>query len=150
MLCDMSAVIHMVKPHRAQMFGEYKHMHLLPFLESQMTNNTTRLDAVWDTYQDASRALGFNRPKVNMYFDLLEKTLFDADGNSLIPPCNIYNVDETGFNICQKSRKIVAKKGEKSVGMVPVRESAGPRVRGATSPRRSIHCKSTGNEQTKN
>ena len=27
---------------------------LLPFLESQMTNNTIRLDAVWDTYQDAS------------------------------------------------------------------------------------------------
>ena len=29
-------------------------MHLLPFLESQMTNNTSRLDAVWDTHQDAS------------------------------------------------------------------------------------------------
>ena len=56
-LCDMSAVIHMVKPHRAQMFGEYKHMHLLPFLESQMTNNTTRLDAVCDTYQDESLKL---------------------------------------------------------------------------------------------
>jgi len=26
-LCDMSAVIHMVKPHRAQMFGEYTQMH---------------------------------------------------------------------------------------------------------------------------
>jgi len=65
-----------------------------------------------------SRALGFNWPKVNMYFDLLEKTLFDADGNSLIPLCNIYNVDETGFNICQKSRKIVAKKGKKSVGIL--------------------------------
>ena len=53
-LCDMSAVIHMVKPHRAQMFGEYTQMHLLPFLESQMTINTTRLDDVCDTYQDAS------------------------------------------------------------------------------------------------
>ena len=29
-------------------------MHLLPFLESQMTNNTTRVDAVWDAYQDTS------------------------------------------------------------------------------------------------
>ena len=56
-VCDMSAVIHMVKPNRAQMFGEYKHMHLLPFLESQMTNNTTRLDAVCDTYQDESLKL---------------------------------------------------------------------------------------------
>jgi len=36
----------------------------------------------------------------------------------LIPPCNIYNVDETGFNICQKSQKIVARKGKKSVGIL--------------------------------
>ena len=50
----MSAVIHMVKPHRAKVFGEYTQMHFLPVLESQMTNNTTRLDAVWDTYKDAS------------------------------------------------------------------------------------------------
>ena len=53
-LLDMSAIIHIVKPLRATVFGEYTHMHLLPFLESQMTNNTTRLDAVWDTYQNAS------------------------------------------------------------------------------------------------
>ena len=51
---DMSAIIHFVEPQRATVFGEYTHTHLLPFLESQMTNNTTRLDAVWDTYQDAS------------------------------------------------------------------------------------------------
>ena len=30
------------------------YMHLLPFLESQMTNNTTRVDAVWDANQDTS------------------------------------------------------------------------------------------------
>ena len=53
-VCDMSAIIHMVKPHCANVFGEYTQMNLLPFLESQMTNNTTRLDAVWDTYQDTS------------------------------------------------------------------------------------------------
>ena len=51
---DMSAIIHIIKPQRATLFGEYTHMHLLPFLENQMTNNTTRLDAVRDTYQDAS------------------------------------------------------------------------------------------------
>ena len=51
---DMSAIICIVKPQHATVFGEYTHMHLLPFLENQMTNNTTRLDAVWDTYQDAS------------------------------------------------------------------------------------------------
>ena len=43
-----------IKPQRAKVFGEYTLMHLLPFLESQMTDNTTRLDAVWDIYQDAS------------------------------------------------------------------------------------------------
>jgi len=54
-----------------------------------------------------------------MYFDLLEKTLFDAEGSSLIPPCNIYNVDETGFSVCQNgSQKIIAKKGKKNVGIL--------------------------------
>ena len=35
---DMSAIIHTVEPQRATVFGEYTHMHLLPFLESQMTS----------------------------------------------------------------------------------------------------------------
>ena len=58
-VCDISAVIHTVKPHHAIVFGGYMQKHLLPFLESQMTNNrpTTRLDAVWDTYSDASLKL---------------------------------------------------------------------------------------------
>ena len=30
------------------------YMHLLPFLESEMINNTTKIDAVWDTNQDTS------------------------------------------------------------------------------------------------
>ena len=61
-----------------------------------------------------SRAVGFNRPKVKMYFDLLE-TLFDAEGSSLIPPCNIQNVEETGFSVCHKSQKIIAKKGKRTL-----------------------------------
>ena len=51
---DMAAIIHFVRPQRATVFGEFTHMHLVPFLESHVTNNTTRVDAVWDTYQDAS------------------------------------------------------------------------------------------------
>ena len=35
---DMSAIIRIVKPQHATVFGEYTHMHLLPFLESQMTS----------------------------------------------------------------------------------------------------------------
>jgi hypothetical protein len=53
-VCDMSAVIHMVKPHRANVFGDYTEKQLLPFLESQITENTRRIDAIWDTYHVAS------------------------------------------------------------------------------------------------
>ena len=53
-LLDMSAVIHFLKPQRATVFGEYTNMHLLPYLESQITQKTTRVDAVWDTYKDDS------------------------------------------------------------------------------------------------
>ena len=35
---DMSAIIYIVKPLHATVFAEYTHMHLLPFLESQMTS----------------------------------------------------------------------------------------------------------------
>lgn len=51
---DMAAVIHFVKPQRAKVFGEYAQMQLMPYLSSQMTSNTTRVDAVWDTYRETS------------------------------------------------------------------------------------------------
>lgn len=53
-ILDMAAVIHIIKPQRASTFGEYTEMQLLPYLRSQMTDNTTRIDAIWDTYRDAS------------------------------------------------------------------------------------------------
>ena len=37
-------------PQRASLFGEYTQMQLLPFLESQLTECCTRVDAVWDTH----------------------------------------------------------------------------------------------------
>ena len=51
---DMAAVIHMIKPQRAKVFGDYTKTHLIPFLEKQITNNTTRVDAVWDKYLEDS------------------------------------------------------------------------------------------------
>jgi hypothetical protein len=42
--------------------------------------------------------------------------LFTEDENRKIPPENMYNVDESGFTICQKTGKILAKKEKKSVG----------------------------------
>ena len=53
-ILDMAAVIHIIKPQRASIFGEYTEMQLLPYLQSQMTDNTSRVDAIWDTYQAAS------------------------------------------------------------------------------------------------
>ena len=51
---DMAAVIHIIKTQRARVFGEYTQMHLLPYLHSLMTDRTTKVDAVWDTYIEAS------------------------------------------------------------------------------------------------
>ena len=49
---------------------------------------------------------------------MLESTLFSADDRHLIPPSNIFNVDESGYTIVQKSHKIVAQKGRKNVGQM--------------------------------
>lgn len=62
------------------------------------------------------RAIGFNRAKVDIFFDLLEKTCYDASGMQIIPYENIFNVDESGFTCVQKPQKIVATKGKKNVG----------------------------------
>lgn len=51
---DMAAWLHFMKPQRAEVFGKYTQMQLLPFLQSQMTNSTIRVDAVWDTYKELS------------------------------------------------------------------------------------------------
>ena len=50
----MPAVIHMVKPKRATVFGEYIPNHILPFIKSQVNSITTRVDAVWDRYPENS------------------------------------------------------------------------------------------------
>jgi hypothetical protein len=64
------------------------------------------------------RAMGFNRTKVNQFYDLLENQLFANDGARIIPAQNIYNADETGITICQTPGKIVARKGKKDVGIL--------------------------------
>ena len=39
-ILDMAAVIHIIKPQRARIFGEYTQMQLMPYIQSQMTENT--------------------------------------------------------------------------------------------------------------
>ncbi|KAL8558602.1 hypothetical protein ACOMHN_046320 [Nucella lapillus] len=51
---DMAAIVHMIKPQCAHLFGEYSAMQLMPFLEGQMTINTLRIDLIWDTYSETS------------------------------------------------------------------------------------------------
>lgn len=61
------------------------------------------------------RAAGFNKEKVNRFYDALESVLI-KDNVQIIPPSNIFNVDESGFTVCHKPHKIVCRKGKKSVG----------------------------------
>jgi hypothetical protein len=62
------------------------------------------------------RAQGFNKPKVQVFFDKLASLLYK--NHRRIPESNIYNVDETGFSICHKPQKILALKGKKQVGQL--------------------------------
>ena len=65
-----------------------------------------------------ARAIGFNRSKVQLFFDTLTNQLFDENGNRKIPPEHIFNVDETGITVCQKAQKIIGKRGKKNVGIM--------------------------------
>ena len=47
---EMAAIIHMVRPIPAKTFGKYVTFQIVPFLESQVTNDTQRIDAFWDSY----------------------------------------------------------------------------------------------------
>ena len=64
------------------------------------------------------RAQGFNKPKVDRFYAVLKTIMFSNDGQQKVPASNIYNVDESGFTICQKPGKIVASKGKHNVGML--------------------------------
>lgn len=64
------------------------------------------------------RAIGFNKSKVDKFYSVLKSLLYDESGRQLIPPGNIYNVDESGFTVCQAPGKIIAAKGKHNVGQL--------------------------------
>ena len=61
-----------------------------------------------------ARAVGFNRPQVERFFDIYSSVL-DA---SKYGPMSVWNMDETGVTTVQTPGKIVASKGTKRVGKV--------------------------------
>ena len=67
------------------------------------------------------RASGFNKEKVNRFYNVLESILYN-DSVPVVPPENIYNVDESGYTVCNKVHKIVGKKGKKAIGTLCIAE----------------------------
>lgn len=60
----------------------------------------------------AARAMAFNRPQIQKFFNTLEMTL----ENEKIDVHRIYNMDESGLSTVQRPPKIFAKTGRKQVG----------------------------------
>ena len=61
-----------------------------------------------------SRAVAFNRPKVEQFFDVYKQLLADVP----CTPFRIWNMDETGITNVQRPGKIIATKGQRTVGRV--------------------------------
>ena len=104
---DMAAIIHMVRPTRAKTFSEYVTFPIVPFMESQVTNDTQRMDAEWNSgflkNEDNKKELfsfisrQICKSDVNgtlllsTYFDgLLTNRHFDISG---LQPCNQAEAD---------------------------------------------------------
>ena len=71
------------------------------------------------TGTSTSRATGFSKEQVEIFFDLYEKEVAAHD----YPPSLIFNVDETGLTVVQKKQpKILALKGKCQSGALTAAE----------------------------
>ena len=121
----MAPVIHMVKPKTAIKFGELAPLHLVPFLNAHINENTTRLDGLWECYkksgsikrqahqkrgETASRRTRITAetpiPKEKQYKFLTDNNnkdeLFQFNANELIEKMNI-----EGCNVITTKREYV-------------------------------------------
>jgi DDE superfamily endonuclease/helix-turn-helix, Psq domain len=64
------------------------------------------------------RALGYNISKIKIFEQVLKQQLFCDNNERRIAVENIFNVDETGLTVNHKPKKILAKKGKKSVSVI--------------------------------
>ncbi|GBP19771.1 Pogo transposable element with KRAB domain [Eumeta japonica] len=58
------------------------------------------------------RAVGFNKPQVDLFYDNLEKLMTQYK----FEPSHIYNCDETGVSCVQKHQKVIALKALRQIG----------------------------------
>lgn len=63
-----------------------------------------------------SRMVGFNRPKVDLFFRIYEDELHRLGEN--VDPTRLWNMDEVGVQNVQKPNKIVGSKGKRQVARV--------------------------------
>ena len=69
-------------------------------------------------FTSMQRAVGFNKVKVGIFFNVLKKLLYNSGGAQAVPQTNTYKVEKSGYAMYQKSQRIVAKKGRKIVGIL--------------------------------
>ena len=68
------------------------------------------------------RITGASDANIEIYFDLHEKTIYEAEINER--PSQIFNLDESGFPLNPKSPKVMAKKGYKHPSSVTSAETS--------------------------
>ena len=52
LVLDMPAVVHLVAPKRANKFSEYTPLQIIPYIEAQISPNTTHIDGLFDIYRE--------------------------------------------------------------------------------------------------
>ena len=64
------------------------------------------------------RAVAFNKPQVQRFFDLLQAEFQKIGGTTGLRADQIYNMDESGLTAVHNPGRIIARKGQKQVGKI--------------------------------